>query len=400
MRAVLLTHYYPPEPGAPQTRLAALAKALTQRGWDVCVHTGFPHYPAGPLLAPYRNRPLLREAGPGGERIVRSAVYPTANRGFARRLLDHLSLCASSLATAPVSGPADVVLVETPPLFTAAAGVTYAALKGAPLVVNVADRWPESAVELGALRRPRLIRGAEALERRVYRGAAAITVPTEGLLRDIGAEPEAAGKVVRMPPAVDAARFTDIGPPAGADGPLRVLYAGTVGLAHGITTLIEAARRAGPHVVQVTVAGGGAEAAQLANGVPSNVTSIGVVPPDAVPSLYAQADAGVVLLRDRPVLSGALPTKLLECLAAGRPAVLSARGEATALIASAGAGIAVEPEDPEALAGAFRTLHADAELRSRLGAAGRRVAVERFDRPASMDSWAALLERVALSGRV
>src|SRR3954451_17355612 len=128
VRAVFLTHYYPPEAGAPQLRIAALAGGLAGHGWDVCVHTGFPHYPVGRVLAPYRNRPLLRERGPGGEAIVRSAIYPTANRGFARRLLNHASLAASALATAPASGAADVVVAESPPLFTAAAGAVYAAL--------------------------------------------------------------------------------------------------------------------------------------------------------------------------------------------------------------------------------------------------------------------------------
>ena len=97
---------------------------------------------------------------------------------------------------------------------------------------------------------------------------------------------------------------------------------------------------------------------------------LGVVPPERVPALYAAADAGVVLLRDRPIFAGALPTKLLECLAAGRPAVLSARGEAAELLTRSGAGLVTAPEDPAALADAFRTLHADPALRARLGAAG------------------------------
>ena len=389
MRALILTHYYPPETGAPQVRLAALAAGLVRRDWDVCVHTGFPHYPTGRVAAPYRNRPLLRETGAGGERIVRSAVYPAPNRGFARRLLDHVSLAASALATAPASGPADVVLVESPPLFTAAAGVAYAAAKRAPLVVHVADRWPESAVELGALSHPRAIAAAEALERWIYRRAARVVVPTDGLRRAIDALPEAAGKVVQIPPAVDAERFAAAAPTPG--GPLRVLYAGTIGLAHGIDTLLDAARQAGPEVVQVTVAGGGAEAARLSDGVPANVRAVGIVPADAVPGLYAQSDAGVVLLRDRPILAGALPTKLLECLAAGRPAVLSARGEAADLVVATGSGIAVPPEDPQALAAAFRRLHADPALRRRLGETGRRIVNERYGRAAWLDAWAALL---------
>ena len=339
------------------------------------------------MLPPYRNRPLQRETGPGVD-VVRSAVYATANRGFARRLLNHLSLCASALATAPASGRADVVVVESPPLFLAAAGVLYARLKRAPLVVNVADRWPASAVQLGALDDPRGIAAAEALERWIYRGAAAVTVPTEGLARDIGAEPSRR-RARRPPPARRRHRPLRRRRPAArrraAAGALR----GHRGLAHGIETLIEAARLAGPEVVDVTVAGGGAEAGRLA-GAP--VRHVGIVPPADVPALYARADAGVVLLRDRPILAGALPTKLLECMAAGRPAILSARGEAAALVE--GAGLVVPPEDPAALAGAFRELHADPARRAALGAVARERAAG-FDRGGSVRAWADVLERVA-----
>jgi glycosyltransferase involved in cell wall biosynthesis len=392
LRVTFLTHYYAPEAGAPQTRIAELAAGLTGLGHDVTVHTGFPHYPEGRVLPPYRNRPLLRERGAGGERVVRSAVYPVANRGFARRLLNHASFAGSALATAAAAGAADVVVVESPPLFLAAAGVAYARAKRAPLVLNVADRWPASAVELGALTDPRAVRAAEALERWAYRHAAAITVPTAGLERALAAEPAAAGRVARLGPAVDLGRFAPIALPEAHSGPLRVLYAGTVGLAHGIGTLLEAARRAGPAVVEVSVAGDGAESGRLA-GAPGNVRALGTVAPERVPALFAEADAGAVLLRDRPLFAGALPTKLLECLAAGRPAVVSARGEAAELVESAGAGLAVPPEDPEALAGAFRRLRADPGLRARLGAAGRAAAAG-FDRAASVGDWAALLEHV------
>jgi glycosyltransferase involved in cell wall biosynthesis len=391
MRIVLLTHYYPPEAGAPQTRISALAAGLVRRGWDVTVHTGFPHYPVGRVLAPYCNRPVLRELGAGGERIVRSAIYATPNHGFARRLLNHASLCASALATSPASGPADAVVVESPPLFLGAAGATYAAIKRAALVVNVADRWPASAVELGMLHDARAIAAAEWLERRIYRRAAAITVPTRSLERALATE--APGRVWCLAPAVDLARFASLTAVRDRGGPLRVLYAGTVGLAHGIDTLLAAARTAGPDVVHVTIAGGGAEASRPTGSLPENVRTLGIVAPEQVPSLYENADAGVVLLRDRAIFAGALPTKLLEGMAAGRPMVVSARGEAADLVAGTGAGLAVAPEDPVELARAFRVLADDRGLRERLGAAGRTAAAG-FDRDSSVEAWASLLERV------
>lgn len=398
MRVVLLTHYFPPEVGAPQSRLAALASGLRARGVDVRVHTAFPHYPDGVVHFPYRNRLAQRDRAAG---VVRSGVYATPNQGFARRLVNHLSFAASALVTSPLTGPADVVVVESPPLFLAAAGVVYARSKRAALVVNVADRWPASAVELGALTDPRAIRAAQALERGCYRHAAAVTVPTHGLVEALHKLPEAAGKMRRIPPAVDVERFAATPPPADRDGPLRVLYAGTVGLAQGLETLVEAAARLGPEQVHVRIAGSGADAPTVRAAIQSaragNVDLLGVVTAAQIPALYAWADAGVVLLRDRPIFAGALPTKLLEIMASGRAVVISARGEAAQLVADASAGVVASPEDPDALADALEALHRDRTRVRALGAAGRRTVERSFGREGAIASWHDLLATAVTS---
>ena len=111
------------------------------------------------IQPPYRNRPWLTE-DENGVHVVRSAVYPAPNRGFGRRIANHVSFAFSALATSPAAGPADVVIVETPPLLLAGSSIAYSKVKGAALVVNVSDMWPDSAVALGSLRRPRMVSAA------------------------------------------------------------------------------------------------------------------------------------------------------------------------------------------------------------------------------------------------
>lgn len=396
MRVCFLTHYYPPEVGAPQARIEALARGLAARGAEITVHTGFPHYPAGEILPPYRNRPFQVEQD-GPLRIVRTAVYPAPNRGFGRRLANHVSLCASALAGARLSGPADVVVVESPPLFTAAAGVAYAALKRAALITNVADQWPASAVELGALRSPGAIAAAERLERFVYARSAAITVPTAGLVEALSRIEPARGKVERLGPSVDPERF-DPAPPDPA-GPLRVLYAGTIGMAQGVETLLEAARLAGPDVVSVTLAGDGHDAAELRAAIDAgrfpNARMVGTVAHDRMPALYRGSDVAAVLLRDRPIFAGALPTKLIEAMAAGRPVALSARGESADLVRETGAGVVSAPEDPAALAASLAELAGDRARLTAMGAAGRAAVERRFSRAVVLDRLEELVESAA-----
>jgi glycosyltransferase involved in cell wall biosynthesis len=399
VRVLFLTHYYPPELGAAPARLAALAHGLADRGLEITVHTGFPHYPSGTIQAPHRNRPLRIERD-GPVRIVRSIVYPVPNSGFARRLANHTAFAAGALATAPASGPVDVVVAETPPLFTAAAGMAYAQLKRAPLALNVSDLWPESAIELAALRDGRAAAAAHRLARLCYRRARLITAPTKGIVETLSERPEAQGKVVQVPPAVDLDRFAALAeraiPRAGA--PLRVLYAGTLGIAQGVGVLLDAAALAGPDVVELVIAGEGPDAAFLWEQVQTrrltNVELLGAVSPDRIPRLYEDVDAGVVPLRDRPIFAGALPSKLFEVLAAGRPAIVAARGEAAELVRDAGAGLVVAPEDPGALAEAFRRLQADSGEAVRMGRRGRPRAQE-FDRRAAVEQWRELLLEMA-----
>jgi glycosyltransferase involved in cell wall biosynthesis len=394
VRVTFLTHYYPPEVGAPQTRISALASGLAARGVEVAVHAPPPHYPDGRIPPGHRNR-LFEVESDGPVRVVRSAVLPAPNRGFARRLANHASFGASAVAAAGRPPAADVVVVESPPLFTAGAAVAYARRKGAPLVLNIADMWPDSAIELGALRSDAAIRAARSLERRVYRRSAAIVCPTEGIEARLGARPDAAGKVTRIPPAVDVAAFEAAYPPGGEG--FRVLYAGTTGMAQGMGTLLEAAAALQGDGVEVTIAGDGAEGGTVrarAAALP-NVSALGTVPHDEVPRLLAGSDAAVVLLRDKPLFEGALPTKLLEAMAAGRPVVLSARGESARLLSSSGGGVVVPPEDPAALAAALRDLASDRDRASRIGEAGRAFVSERHSRAGFVESWLALLERAA-----
>jgi len=404
VRLRILTHYYPPEVGAPQMRLAALAHGLTRAGVEVTVHTGFPHYPDGVIKPPFRNRPLHAEEV-DGVRVMRSWVFAAPNRGFGRRLANHASLAGTALAAAPLGGRADVLLVETPPLLLAGAAIGYARVKRARLVLHIADLWPDSAVEMGTLRSPRAIAAARRLERAAYRAAAAIACPTEGIFTALGARPESAAKVALIRPAVDLDRFDPAIARSKSKTTLRVLYAGTVGLAHGLGTLLDAAEALGSRngaspggadaAIAVTIAGDGADApalrARLAARGSAEVRMLGTLPAERIPALYAESDVAVVTLRDLPIFEGALPTKMLEAMAAARPVILAARGEAARLVEAEGCGIAVPPEDPRALAAALTALAADPAGRAAMGAAGRRAAERDFGRTAWLQRWHDLL---------
>ena len=115
---------------------------------------------------------------------------------------------------------------------------------------------------------------------------------------------------------------------------------------------------------------------------------------EEVPGLYAAADVCLVTLRDVPLFSSFVPSKLFELLAAGRPIVAAVRGEARAILERSGAALVVDPEDDAALAGAVERLRSDPVLRAELGRRGRAFAEQFYDRDTLAQQYLQLLHDV------
>jgi colanic acid biosynthesis glycosyl transferase WcaI len=139
--------------------------------------------------------------------------------------------------------------------------------------------------------------------------------------------------------------------------------------------------------VRIVLAGEGAAKAKLVaeaerRGL-SNVTFLPSQPHDRMPTLIAAADACLASLRKVPLFEGALPSKMYEAMACGRPLILGVDGEARRLIEDeAGAALYAEPENPVALAEAVLRLKEQPDLARRLGQQGRAYVTAHFDRDA------------------
>ena len=402
MRVVFLTHFYAPERGAPQTRLRETVAGLRELGIASTVVTGPPHYPAGRILD--GRRLLLPRRDVIDDVVVhRLPMIPRPNDGFLDRLVDQGSFAAVALAAAPIVRRADAFIVESPPLFLGGTAALLRALTGRPYIFHVADPWPDFPIAVGALHGRIPIRAALWLELFAYRRASAITTVTPPLVARLARKPGADSKVRLVVNAVDTSRFDPLEDPANARARLgwgpgfTVVYSGTVGIAQGLDTLIEAVRRLGDVDVTVRVIGDGVEAAQLraraaADGL-SRIVFQPSVPADQVPTLLAAADAILVLLRRGPLYEESLPTKLLEGLAAGRPLLVSADGYPADVVAGADAGLTAPAEDPDALARAIRALASDPR-RGAMGSNAARLATERYSRTASVEAIASTLRSI------
>jgi len=403
VKILVVSHYFPPEIGAPQSRLSDLARYWAEGGDDVTVLTGMPNHPTGVVPPEYKGRIRAKEQV-DGYRVVRTWLYATPNERMVRKTLGHLSFMASSvLLGARRAGRADVVVVSSPTFFSILSGWTIARGRRARLVVEVRDLWPAIFVELGVLKNRAVIRMLTALEMTAYRAADEVVVVTEGFRDDLLRRGVSPDKVHVVRNGVDIEAFVPAAADAGvrarlgaADGETLVLYVGAHGISHGLETVAEAAGKLTGEQVRFAFVGEGAAKRRLEERVAelglANVSTLPGVPHHEVPGLLAAADICLVPLRDVPLFSSFIPSKIFEYLASGKAVVGSVRGEPAAILAAAGA-VVVDPEDPGALAGAIRDLAADPDRQATMGRGGRQYVVEHFDRRRLAANYRGILQR-------
>ena len=388
---LFITPYYPPEKGAAQVRISETARYLVNRGYEVTVLTTVPNYPSAIIPPEYRGHVIQQEVDEGIH-IVRVWSYVSPNKGFLRRILAQLSFgCLAPFLGGMAVGRPDVIIVESPPLFDAIAGRMMAWLKHCPFIFTVSDLWPESAIQLGMLHNRILIKLAEWLEWSTYQKAGAVWALTEGIrdtLLKRGLSPE---QVFRLTNGVDTIGFRPL-PKAqaraelGWDDRFTVLYAGTHGIAQGLTCVLDAAEQVANHAgIHFLLVGDGAVKEDLVADAQRrnlrNVTFLDPQPHNWMPLFLSGADVCLVPLRKLSLFEGAVPSKMYEAMACARPIVLSVQGEARRVAEQeAGAALAVEPENANALVSAILFLREHPEAVEALGWKGRKFVEKRFDR--------------------
>jgi colanic acid biosynthesis glycosyl transferase WcaI len=402
MRVVVLTQYYPPETGAPQSRWADLTRRLATRGHQVQVVTAMPNYPTGRVFPGWKHRLVASERSEGVE-VLRSWLFTSPKPTTARLLATYGTFAATSVvAGIPRLGRADVLLWESPPLFLAPTAAALRRRLGARLVMNVSDLWPQSAVELGVLRGHRLRALFERWERWAYQSADLVTYQTKGIGEAVGRRaPGTAGAL--FPNGADTAtmRRVEVGDRLkarlGLDGTgPTVGYAGNFGRSQALEQVVGAAAAlaaAGAPATFVLV-GDGPRKREIVRQARSlgltNVRFADPVPSAEMAELLSLFDVAVVPLANVPLFVGARPSKMFELMAVGVPFVYCGRGEGARLAEDSGGAVIVPPEDPAALAGALRDLlRLDEAARRHRGGQARRFVVEHFDR----DAIATRLER-------
>ena len=410
VKILYVSQYFPPEMGAPAARAVELAHHWSQNGNEAFVLTGFPNHPTGIVPPEWsaRLRRLTYQEKIGNVNVYRTWLWPLPNRKSHERMRNYLSFCLSAGLRGLTLPRPDVIIATSPQLLVGLAGWWLAFARQIPFVFEVRDLWPESLAAVGVGSGDSLLHQTLAgIARFLYERAGCIVVVSpafkDRLVEDWRVPVE---KIAVVENGVETEVFAPV--PANSVREIRTLlnaedkflvsYIGTMGNAHGLETLLDAAfhlQFQDPDVLFLLL-GEGAEKQRLqalaqARGL-KNVQFVNQQPRQNIPAFISASDVCLVLLKKSDVFKTVIPTKMLEFMSCARPIILGVDGQARKIVEEASSGIVIEPENAPALVSAIQQLRASRDLGRVMGQKGREYIIENFSRARAAHKYVEVLE--------
>ena len=403
MKILLINQVFvsPDEPG--HTRHFEMAKFLQARGHELVIVASDLNYQTGKRTIARRG--LYAEQKIDGVRVLRSYMIPALHRNYIWRIISFFSFMFSSVWTALTVRDADLIMGTTPPIFQAVSAWFVAWVRRKPFLLEVRDLWPEFGVSMGVLKNPMVIALARWLENFLYARATHILVNSPAYKEYMLSKGVPENKVTYIPYGTDVDMFNpgvdgvSVRKKLGLENKFVVLYAGALGQANDIDTILRAAERLNHEShIRFVLFGDGKERARLksesARMKLTNVIFAGVCPKKEMPAIVAASDVGIAILQDIPMFRTTYPNKVFDTMAAGRATVLVIDGVSRELIESSNGGVYVHPNDDELLAQKILELSNDPARVRQMGANARAYLVKHLDRRDKLNETLVLLEKL------
>ncbi|CAN7720621.1 glycosyltransferase family 4 protein [Aquipseudomonas alcaligenes] len=386
-----------------------LTQHLASKGHEVTVVSGETGYMLREVISLPWYRRILRKEQDGLVTVLRTYTYSELHKSYLGRLLSFISFsltCPLGLITMPRP---DVLVASSPPIFPMFSVWLVCKLRRIPLVLEVRDLWPESAIQMGILRNRGLIAVMAWMERLLYDKADRIVTLTRGIYRDIQARGWPAEKLAVITCGVDtgmlysdAVAGSEVRKALGWEDARIVLYLGAMGEANNLEVVLEAARHSTDERLRYLLVGDGMKRLHLEARVSElGLTNVKILPPipkDEARGYINAADICVVTLLDIPLFLGAIPTKLLDYMACGRPVLCGVAGEAGEIVHTAGAGLTFQANDAVRLAELVEQLCDDETARVSMGERAEAYVRKHFDASGNRAEMEALLRGVVARG--
>ena len=392
MRIAIVSQYFWPE----SFIINQLSKTLALQGHQVVVLTGKPNYPSGEVFPGYTIKGTQREWMDNVE-VIRVPLRPRKSSNGISLLFNYISFIWSGLLRFPFlvrNREFDVIFVFAPsPITSAIPAIFLKYLKRAHLAVWVQDLWPESLSATGFIKNKVVLKLVSYLVRWIYACSDTLLIQSEAFIKPLGVLTRL-DKVIYFPNVIDDMQ-KKVKKSENHQLPQKLLtslendfclvFAGNIGKAQSIETLIHAAKQLDCYPdIKIVFVGDGSmlEWAQqeVARLHLNNIIFAGAFPLEIMPSIFAKAKGLLVSLKADEIFSYTIPSKVQAYLSAGRPIIASVDGEAARVIEEAGAGLTCLAEDSEGLTNRIVQLFKMSQLEHEtLGLNGREYFLANFE---------------------
>jgi len=409
MKILFLTQWFDPE---PTPKGINYVRKLTELGHEVQVLTGFPNYPTGRIYDGYKLTLVMREIIDGIE-VIRVPLYPSHDSSGIKRAINYISFAifAASIGIICTDRKFDIIHAYHPPATIGLPALLLKWVKHAKLVYDVQDLWPDTLPATGMICNPVIIGALNKWCSLIYQISDMIIVLSPGFKRTLSSRciPEEKIEVMYNWSAEEdivysTSNSTDTSDNIRVDlelqGKFVVLYAGALGLAQGLESVLEAAELLQEETCfHFLFMGDGLEKQRLESFVDrrkiNNVSFLPRRQSRDMRAYYKNADALLVHLKDNPLFRITIPSKTQTCLAAGRPIIMAVNGDAADLVEASGAGIVCRSEDPVSIADAVRMIARTSEIeRKILGKHGRQYYEKHLSLSVGVNKLISIFEKV------
>lgn len=395
MHILLIHQYFLEDNAAGGSRWNEMVRMWTGEGHSVTVIAGDVHYMQGKTADGGRKLFEIKE-NKDGVRVIRCKVFGQYHRGFLGRFWNYISfaLMATCAGVRCAGAGYDCIIITSPPLLVGIPGLLLSKWKRVPLVVEIRDLWPESAIEMGILKNKWLIRLSYRFEKYLYSKARLINVLTpafrERLIRHKNVDPS---KIIMIPNAADfrwseqalhSECTREFREKLGLEGKFVIVYVGAHGLANNLMQLVEAASLLHGTDAHFLLIGDGMQKSMLIEEARSkgltNVSFLDPVPKEQIFEYILTADVGVTVLKKADIFKTVYSNKTFDYLSCKKAVLMAIDGVSRDLIMQAEAGMFAEPGNPTDLAEKIGIYMNDKTLLNKHGENGYRFVHAHFDR--------------------
>jgi len=399
MRILIITQYFWPE----SFKINDLALGLKERGHEVSVLTAIPNYPKGVFFQNYSFWKNNDEKW-NGIKIYRCKIFPRGN-GVIRLMLNYISFVFfCSLKVFSIKEKFDKILVYEPsPITVGLPAIVAGRRMKIPYYFWVQDLWPESLSAAGGIKNKYILGFFEKITKVIYQNSKKILVQSKGFVGFIKKQGDFSDKLIYYPNSAEKLyRLLEPIPEYQSKLPegFKLLFAGNLGEAQGIDTLVSAARIVKEKGIEVNwvFLGDGRQREYYINevkriGLESNFYFLGAFPAETMPYFFSCADALIVSLKKDKIFSLTIPSKLQSYLACGKPILASLDGEGAKVVIESKSGFVAPSENAELFAdNVIKMLNLSSESRNEMSENALHYFKNEFEREMLIDRLIAILK--------